>query len=86
TYQTLALVGLIIVFWLGLFEALALLQPAVGQMDWHLVASACSPLRAILAASAPSVINTWASEVVLYLIVMGGITLLLNGLAISQVR
>lgn len=86
TFQTLSLVGLIIVFWIGAAEGLVAWSGTVAGWSGLQLAEAMNPLRAILAASRPSVVSDWTTVVIPFLVVMGGATVLLNALAIWRVR
>jgi ABC-type transport system involved in multi-copper enzyme maturation permease subunit len=86
TFQTLALVVLAIVFWIGLFESIGFVGGTLGGYSAELIAAATSPIRAIMAASHPSVSTTWPTLVVPYLIVALTVSGLLCGLAILRVR
>jgi len=86
TFQTLALVGIGIVFWLGFCEAIGLIGYGIGGWSADQLAGAASPLRAILAASLPTVPQTWPTDVMPFLVVsllLGGS---MCGLAIWKVR
>ncbi len=67
TFQTLALVGISIVFWLGLWEGLGLSEISLFGWTSEQIAGATSPIRAIIAASLPTVSSTWPVAVVPYL-------------------
>ena len=86
TFQALALVALVLVFWIGLFEGVAIVPTKIAGYTGTQLAAAASPFRAILAASHPTVTQTWPAEVVPFLIVAAAISVLLCGIAISQVR
>ncbi len=86
TFQTLALVALTLLFWIGAAEAIAAWGGQVAGVAAEQIATALNPLRAILTASSPSVVSEWASDVLPFLLVMGSVALLLNLLAIAQVR
>ena len=86
TFQTLALVALTLLFWIGAAEAIAAWGGQVAGVAADQIATALNPLRAILTASSPSVVSEWASDVLPFLLVMGSVALLLNLLAIAQVR
>ncbi len=86
TFQTLALVALAIVFWIGLFESIGIIGGTIGGFGTDAIAAATSPIRAILAASHPTVSSTWQTEVVPYLVVALGVSVVLCGLAILRVR
>lgn len=86
TFQTLALVALSIVFWVGASESLAAWGGSIGGIAAVQIASAMNPLRAILTASSPSVVSEWATGVAPYLVVVSCLALFLNLLAIARVR
>ena len=86
TFQALALVALAIVFWIGLFEGLALLPISILGFESSQLAAIASPFRAIVAASHPTVIETWPTEVVPFLITASFISVALCGLTILRVR
>ncbi len=86
TFQALALVALAIVFWVGVFEGLALLPIEIFGVASSQLAAIASPFRAILAASHPTVIETWATDVVPFLITASLISVALCGLTIVRVR
>ncbi|MDG2014605.1 MAG: ABC transporter permease, partial [Pirellulaceae bacterium] len=86
TFQTLALVALSILFWVGGAEAIAAWGGTIGGISAIQIATALNPLRAILIASSPSVVSEWSSGVMPFLCAMGGVAILLNILAISCVR
>jgi ABC-type transport system involved in multi-copper enzyme maturation permease subunit len=83
TFQSLAMTALVLVIWIGGFEALAL----AGSGKLVQFAAAASPVRAILSAAHPFrdtqgfwAIDTW------FVLVALGISVLLNGLAIARLR
>lgn len=86
TFQSLALVALAIVFWIGLFEGIGIVGNPVLGIDASYLAGACSPIQAILAASGASVDSIWPTAVLPYLIVSATVSLVLCGLAILRVR
>ncbi len=86
TFQTLALVGLAIVFWIGAAEAMGAWAGSPGGISGQPIADALNPMRAIVAASRPSVVGDWRSQVLPFLIVMGSVAVVLNALAILKVR
>lgn len=86
TFQTLALVALTIVFWLGLAAGIGLIQQPIFGMDTKLISGAMSPITAILAASSPSVASNWSSEVLPYLIFGTTLTVFLCTLSVTRVR
>lgn len=86
TFQTLALVALSILFWIGGAEAIAVWGGSIGGFTATQIATSLNPLRAILIASSPSVVSEWYTGVLPYLCVMGSVGCLLNILAVSCVR
>jgi len=86
TFQTLALVALSIVFWVGIAESIAAMGQPIGGFAATTIASAMNPLRAVITASSPSVVSEWMLGVLPFLILMGGVAVLLNLLAIARVR
>jgi len=86
TFQALALVALAIVFWIGLFEGLGLLPISILGFESSQLAAVASPFRAIVAASHPTVIETWPTDVVPFLITASLISVALCGLTILRVR
>jgi len=86
TFQTLALVAMCIVFWLGAWEAVALSGIEIFGVAGSTINAATSPIRAIIAASNPTVSSTWPHSVVPFLIVGSVVSALLCGLAIIKVR
>jgi ABC-type transport system involved in multi-copper enzyme maturation permease subunit len=86
TFQTLALVAMCIVFWLGIWEAIGLSGIEVAGINSGQMVAAASPIRAIVAASHPTVSSTWPYAVAPYIAVALGLSFLLCGLAILRVR
>lgn len=86
TFQTLALVALSILFWIGGAEAIAAWGGSIAGFSATQIATSLNPLRAILIASSPSVVSEWFAGVLPFLCVMGSVGCLLNILAISCVR
>ena len=86
TFQTLALVAMAIVFWIGTAEALALSGVAVGGFSGLQIAEASNPFRAVINASHPTVTSTWLLKVIPFLSIAGGLSLLLSAVAILKVR
>lgn len=86
TFQALALVALMIVFWIGLFEGVAIIPTQIAGVTGQQLATAASPFRAILAASHPTVTETWPGEVLPFLIVAITVSVALCGIAILKVR
>lgn len=86
TFQTLALVGIAIVFWLGFCEAIGLLGIRLGNYTSDQISGAMSPVRAILAASLPTVPQTWPTAVLPYLIFSTLMGIAMCTIAIWKVR
>ena len=86
TFQTLALVALFIVFWLGIAEAIGLVNGNIAGFANQQIAAAISPIRAVLAASQPTVTDTWSTTVLPYLLFACGLSVGLCGIAIARVR
>jgi ABC-type transport system involved in multi-copper enzyme maturation permease subunit len=90
TFQALALFVLLLVFWLGLGEAIA--AGALGQspvgVPAHRLAVAVSPWQAVLEAARPfaSEYSDSGSPITWFLLVAAAATVLLNGLTIARVR
>ncbi len=86
TFQTLALVALSIVFWLGLAAGIGLIQQPILGVNAQWLSSALSPISAIFAASNPSIASNWSIEVFPYLVFATMLTILLCGLSVLRVR
>ena len=86
TFQTLALVALAIVFWIGLFEGIGLVGGNWFSIPAQSIAGACSPIQAVFAASNSNVDSHWLTSVVPYLIVATSVAVTLCGVAIARVR
>ncbi len=86
TFQTLALVAMILVFWLGLFEAIAVLEFDIAGLSAVSIANAASPFRAVMAAARPTIVETWPTSVLPFLVTAGSITVLLCLVSIWRVR
>lgn len=86
TFQTLALVGITIVFWLGLWEAVALMEFSIAGYSSEQVAGAFSPVRAIAAASHPTVATTWSVSVLPFLVTTTAIGCLMCATGVLRVR
>jgi len=86
TFQTLALVAMCIVFWLGLWEGIGLLGVEIAGIPASKIAGATSPIRAIIAASHPTVTATWPVAVAPFLLVALGVSCCLSSIAILKVR
>jgi ABC-type transport system involved in multi-copper enzyme maturation permease subunit len=93
TFQTLALLMLIIVGWLGLGEAMAAgwLGTAWGGVPWNVWAATFSPWRALLVAmvevpQAETSLSVVGGPVIGFVLFAAILAILLNGIAIARVR
>jgi ABC-type transport system involved in multi-copper enzyme maturation permease subunit len=86
TFQSLALVLLLIVFWIGACEGLALWNRPFAGWSAEQVVAALSPVRAIWAASHPAVDQNWATQVLPYVVTMGLAAFGVAGIGILRVR
>jgi ABC-type transport system involved in multi-copper enzyme maturation permease subunit len=86
TFQTLALVAMCIVFWLGFWEGIGLSGIEIAGFSGAEIAGATSPIRAIIAASHPTVTSTWPVAVAPFLIVGLIVSGCISLLAILKVR
>lgn len=86
TFQTLALVAMAIVFWIGTAEALALSGVSIAGITGVEIADATNPFRAIINASHPTVTSTWLEKIVPFLSVAGVLSVLLSTVAVLRVR
>ncbi len=86
TFQTLALVAMAIVFWIGTAEALALSGVTIAGLSGLEIAEATNPFRAVINASHPTVTSTWLEKIIPFLSIAGGLSILLSAVAILRVR
>ena len=86
TFQTLALVALVIVAWLGISEGIGLVGKEIFGVSTSMIASTCSPLRAVIAASQPIVAENWLQSVVPFLVFGMAASAIFCGVAIMRVR
>jgi ABC-type transport system involved in multi-copper enzyme maturation permease subunit len=86
TFQTLALVGIALVFWVGLCEAISLSSVSLWGYSAAELSGALNPIRAIIAASLPTVPQTWPITVLPFLIVAASLGTLFCLVAILKVR
>ena len=86
TFQTLALVLLAIVIWIGFFEGVGLTGQSFAGFSGTQIASATNPLRAVLAACDSTIHSTWPQTVAPFLIVASAVSVLLSAVAILRVR
>jgi ABC-type transport system involved in multi-copper enzyme maturation permease subunit len=90
TFQSLAMTALILMIWIGVWEAAAVLGPAVriGGVLLESIATAASPIRAVLIAARPSrdTLGLFAAADTWFVIAACTIAALLNGLAVMRLR
>lgn len=90
TFQSLAMTALILVIWIGVWEAIAAFagQTLVAGIPLAQIAAAASPLRAILVAAHPfrDTLSLFAAADSWYVLVALGLAALLNGVAIVRLR
>jgi ABC-type transport system involved in multi-copper enzyme maturation permease subunit len=86
TFQTLALVAISIVFWLGIWEGIGLAGIGLAGFTGDQIAGATSPIRAILSASQPTVASTWPIAVAPYLVVATSLGFLMCLIGVLKVR
>lgn len=86
TFQALALVAIVIVFWIGISEGIGLVGGEILGIPAQAIAGATSPIQAVVAASRPSVAQTWPTSVAPFLIFASAVTLCLCGVSILRVR
>jgi ABC-type transport system involved in multi-copper enzyme maturation permease subunit len=90
TFQALAMTALILVMWIGLWEAAGALfgERTIAGVPVPTIATAASPLRALLAAAHPfrDVAAFWQAGDTLFVAFSFGLTALLNGWAIVRLR
>jgi len=90
TFQSLAMTALVLMIWIGVWEAAAVLagQTLLAGVPLVQIATAASPLRAILVAADPyrDTLNLFAAADTWYVCVALALAALLNGLAILRLR
>lgn len=90
TFQSLAMTAMILMIWIGLWEAVAALagHALVGGIPLEAIATAASPLRAILVSAHPhrDTLGLFAAADTWYVVTALVIAVLLNGLAIVRLR
>jgi ABC-type Na+ efflux pump permease subunit len=86
TFQSLALVLLVIAIWVGSWEGLSQTGISVGGISAERIAQAMSPIQAILSASRPTIVESWQTDVVPYLVSSLALALIVIGIAIARVR
>jgi ABC-type Na+ efflux pump permease subunit len=93
TFQTLAMTALILVLWMGIWEAVSVALPgfALWGISSEVWLAGLSPVRAILLACQPQILSPdaagpWADGVLFFLLVSSVVVVSLNALAIALVR
>ncbi len=92
TFQTLSMTALTLMMWAGIWEVVAagLLFDSLAGLSCETIATAFSPVRAILAATTPRIASaplvTWSDGTTLYLLVSILGTAGINAVAIFRVR
>ncbi len=91
TFQTLAMTALALVLWLAACEGVARAAAARGDQTWLAIATGASPWRALLEATRPYPeqwpgLGVAGNPVWLFLMIAGGVTLLVNLWAMMRVR
>ena len=86
TFQSLALVAMILAAWLGLSEAAIFLNLDFAGISTREIGLAANPVRAVIAASKPTIVASWVSSVLPFLIVATATATGLCSLAILRVR
>jgi ABC-type Na+ efflux pump permease subunit len=86
TFQTLALTTMLLVSWIGGWEALAFVGSLSDLPVLQWLASICSPSRAILNTTNPMVASGFPGELIGFCLVGLGLTAALNAIAIAFVR
>ncbi len=86
TFQTLALVLMGMAFWVGIWESVGQLNATLLGVSTETIADALSPWQAIMAASRPSVVQSWQTEVLPFLITSSLLSLFILTIAVLRVR
>jgi ABC-type Na+ efflux pump permease subunit len=90
TFQSLAMTALILVIWIGAWEAAAVLAGSllIGGIPFESIAAAASPIRAILIAVHPTrdTLPLFAAADTWFVITALAITAVLSGVAIARLR
>ncbi len=90
TFQALAMTALILVLWIGLWEAAGAFagDQRIGGIEVRTLAAAASPLSAVMAAAHPfrDAGSFWLAGDTLFVVVALSIALLLNAFAIIRLR
>jgi ABC-type Na+ efflux pump permease subunit len=90
TFQSLAMTALVLMIWIGVWEAVAALAGGVrfGDIRLESIAAAASPIRAILIAAHPhrDTLPLFAAADTWFVVIALVVAALLNGLAIARLR
>ena len=86
TFQTLALTAMIIMFWIGLAEVFIFLNFDIQGFTSHSIGLAANPIRAVIAASKPTIVADWAVTVVPFLLTASIVAAALCAYSILRVR
>ena len=86
TFQTLSITALVLMFWIGIWEAVAFSGIEFAGWTSNRIAGSFSPIRAIMAATDPAITLTWMSTVLPFCLVALFVSVALNAIAIWRVR
>lgn len=86
TFQTLSITALVLMFWIGMWEAVAFSGVQFAGYNSVEIAQSFSPIRAILAATDPAISLTWIQDILPFCVVSLAIASCLNAIAIWKVR
>lgn len=86
TFQTLSITALVLMFWIGIWEAVAFAGIGFGGLSGETIAGALSPIRAILAATDPDINSNWATKILPFCGAAILVSVVLNSIAIWRVR
>lgn len=86
TFQSLALVCLILAAWIGTWEAIGWLGGAWGGIPASDLAAMASPFQAIMSASRSTVVENWQTQILPFLLFNLALSILVCGIAIWRVR
>ncbi len=86
TFQSLALVLLVIAMWLGFWEGIGRLNFGLAGLTAARWSQIMSPISAILSASRPSVVECWQDDVLPYMIASLTLSAVIVAIAILRVR
>lgn len=86
TFQSLALTGVTIMLWIGVWEAYAVFGGELFGIPATRLATMLSPVSAMYQATSSQVATAWETGVFGYLLFCAALVVLLNGIAIWRVR